>query len=391
MMNLRVLVVADVSAEAVHGGAERMLFHHLRALKDAGMAVTVLTRQPTDDAALVLPLDCGFVEHRLPFSGDKGYAGLKQLKKGAKSWWKAHQHDFDVVIAEQPFVMWALLKAGCALPRLQVVHSFAFEEFETRYALSLTFKHRLVITAMRRLEKRVYCSANKLLVLSCFMQDRLAQFFSVKADKSVVVAGAAEPFTGLLLKHRQRYRTDLAWHTPTVVTLRNLVPRTGVDLLIQVAAMVKNQGLEMHFVIMGHGALKASMQHMAEALGVADCVEFTGFLAEEEVKKRLLAADVFMVPTRGLEGFGLVTLEANACGTPVLATPIAANRELVPNIVHNQLANRASPQALAEKLVEMVAVKLSDDDRQAIVDDAAQQYPWSKHDASFLGLVEGLK
>ncbi|MDQ6989020.1 MAG: glycosyltransferase family 4 protein [Mariprofundaceae bacterium] len=390
MVSLRVLVVADVSAEAVHGGAERMLFHHLRALRDVGMAVTVLTRQPDVEAGLLLALDCGVMEHRLPFSGDKGYAGLRQLKNEAKKWWRAHQYDFDVVVAEQPFVMWALLQAGCALPRLQVVHSFAFEEFETRYGLHISLKHQLVIAAMRRLEQKVYGSANKLLVLSQFMQDRLFNFFSVTMDKSAVVAGAAEPLTGLSLNQREQYRQALAWHTPTIVTLRNLVPRTGVDLLIQVAAIIHNQGLEMRFVIMGDGALKTSMQLMAKALGVADCVEFTGFLPEEEVKKRLLAADIFMVPTRGLEGFGLVTLEANACGTPVLATPIAANKELVPNIVFNQLAACASPLALAEKVISMGQTQLSTADRQAIVEDAAKQYTWDKHDAGFLQMIRGL-
>ncbi|MDQ7058467.1 MAG: hypothetical protein Q9N62_08520 [Ghiorsea sp.] len=45
-MTKRILMVADVSAETVLGGAERMLHHHLRALVDAGHEVTVLTRQP---------------------------------------------------------------------------------------------------------------------------------------------------------------------------------------------------------------------------------------------------------------------------------------------------------------------------------------------------------
>ncbi|MDX8388400.1 MAG: glycosyltransferase, partial [Ghiorsea sp.] len=115
-MNLRILMVADVSVEHVHGGAERMLSHHLRALVGVGHAITILTRQPDKDAVLILDIkSLGIQEHRLPFSGDKGYQGLKQLKSGAKNWWKEHNDDFDVVVSEQPFVIWALLKAGCDL------------------------------------------------------------------------------------------------------------------------------------------------------------------------------------------------------------------------------------------------------------------------------------
>jgi len=96
------------------------------------------------------------------------------------------------------------------------------------------------------------------------------------------------------------------------------------------------------------------------------------------------------VPTRGLEGFGLVTLEANACGLPVLATPIAANTELVPHIMFNQLADDASPAALAEKLMWMLEHPLNQQQRMDIQKDAHLKYNWDKHDAGFIQSVSGL-
>jgi len=390
-LSFRVLMVADVSAESVHGGAERMLSHHIRALVDAGHEVTMLTRQPTPDAEIAVELpQFGIQEFRFPFSGDKGYAGLKELKSAAKQWWKHHQDEFDVVISEQPFVMWALLKAGCKLPRLQVCYSFAFEEYETRHALDMTWKHQMVIAAMRKLEAKIYKSADQLMGLSKFTQDRLTEFFGIPARGCVVNPAAADVYQALDMAERDAIRNELAWDKPVVVTLRNLVPRTGVDLMIQAAAIVKGMGRDIDFVIMGDGALRESMQKLADELGVADSVTFTGYLPEEDVQKRLLAADVFMLPTRGLEGFGLVTLEANAWGTPVLATPISANKELVPTIIHNQLADNASPLALAEKLIWMVDTPLSAAQRERTRDDAFRQYNWPKHDQNFLQLVEAL-
>ena len=384
-------MVADVSAESVHGGAERMLHHHLRALVDAGYEVTMLTRQPSPDAEVCIELpQFGIQEFRFPFSGDKGYKGLKELKSAAKQWWKHHQDEFDVVVSEQPFVMWVLLEAGCKLPRLQVCHSLACEEYETRHALDMTWKHKLVIPAMRKLESQVYRSAQQIMVLSQYTQDKLEAFFAVR-NYTNINPGAAEPYQGLTLSAREAVRQDLHWDKPVVSTLRNLVPRTGVDLMIQVAAIVKHQGKDdVRFMVMGDGALRDSLQKLAEALDVLDMVEFTGFLAEEDVQKRLLASDVFMVPTRGLEGFGLVTLEANAWGTPVLATPISANKELVPSIMHNQLSANASPLALAEKLIWMLDNPLSEGQRQRTADDAMRQYNWEKHDANFLEQVKTL-
>ncbi|MDQ7058476.1 MAG: glycosyltransferase family 4 protein [Ghiorsea sp.] len=390
-MTKRILMVADVSAEAVHGGAERMLHHHLRALVDIGHEVTVLTRQPEPDAEVCIELaDFGIQEFRFPFSGDKGYKGLLELKKAAKQWWKHHHDAFDVVVSQQPFVMWALLEAGCRLPRLQVCHSLACEEYETRHALDMHVKHRVAIAAMRKLEAKVYRSAQQVMVLSQYTQHKLQRFFGLGARRFVVNAGAAEPYQGLDIVQRDALRVELGWGTPVVSTLRNLVPRTGVDLMIQVAAIVKNRHPEIRFVLMGDGVLRESMQKLADDLGVSDMIEFAGFLAEEGVQKRLLASDVFMVPTRGLEGFGLVTLEANAWGTPVLATPIAANKELVPTIIHNQLSDNTSPLALAERLLWMLENPLSNKQRERTQTDAFSQYNWQKHDKILLNTIKKL-
>jgi len=173
---MRVLIVSDVSAEETRGGAERMLVHHIRALLKAGKEVTLLTRQPEPDASLMVRLKSGVVEHRLPYAGSRGPSGLKQLKRGAEAWWHEHSGRFDIVVAEQPFTIWALLKAGCNLPRLQVCHSFAFEEYAMRYGRGGGFRHWLAAAAMRRLERKVYRSADRFLVLSHFMQSRLSPF-----------------------------------------------------------------------------------------------------------------------------------------------------------------------------------------------------------------------
>ncbi|MDX8388704.1 MAG: glycosyltransferase family 4 protein, partial [Ghiorsea sp.] len=388
---MRILVVADVSAEFVYGGAERMLHHHIRGLVQAGHDVTVLTRQPDITAELQVALIAlGITEYRLPFSGDKGYQGLRQLKQEAKLWWIKHHQLFDMVVSEQPFVMWALLKAGCDLPRLQVCHSFAFEEYQTRHALNPSFKHHLAIWMMKKLENEVYNSANKLLVLSQFMQARLKTFFAVAEAKSVVVPGAAEIKEVISEQDRLQFRKELDWETPVITTLRNLVPRTGVDLMIQAAAILKAKKVDARWVIMGDGILKESMVNMAKELAVDDIISFTGFLPEEDVQKSLVASDVFMVPTRGLEGFGLVTLEANVCGTPVLATPIAANAELVPTIAHNQLADTASPSALADKLIWMLEHPISEEERHGLQRDSEALYSWKKHDQVFIEIVASL-
>ncbi len=388
---MRVLVVSDVSAEEVHGGAERMLVHHLRALKDHGHEVTMLTRQPQPDAPLVIHLDNGMIEYRLPYDGDRGPAGLKQLRHGSSRWWKEHGVNFDVVVAEQPFTIWALLKAGCRLPRLQVCHSFAFEEYATRHGRSGGLKHWLAGLAMRRLERKVYQSAAGFLVLSRFMQDRLCDFFQLQRELITIAPGGVDIPASPDAGERETWRKSLDWHGPVVMTLRNLVPRTGVDLLVEAAGLLKDEIPEMKWCVVGRGELMQELNAQAKRLGVKDRVEFTGYLSEVDVKKRLFAADIFMLPTRDLEGFGLVTIEANACGLPVVATPVTANKEVVPSLPFNRLADAVSAEALADAVRQMLQVEYNDDCRQTLRDAVEKSYAWHLHDDGFVKAVEALK
>jgi len=386
-----ILLVSDVSAETVRGGAERMLIQHVRALTKAGVRLAILTRQPHPEAPLVQELDGGVMEYRLPWSGDRGWRGLLELKRAAKDWWQTHDTLFRGVIAEQPFVMWALALGGCRLPRLQVCYSFAFEEYATRHALHWNWRHALVSFAMQRLEASVYRSAAHLLVLSDYTRRRLGEAFGTDPASVTVSFGGAVPARPELLAQHKAIRDELGWQGPVVMTLRNLVPRTGVDLLVQAAAILKEEMPELRWCVVGSGTLLEPLKGFAAALGVDDCIEFVGHLSEREVQRRLAAADIFMLPTRSLEGFGLVTVEANMFGLPVVATPVGAIPEVAPTLPYNRLAADASPLALARSVRAMWR-ELSVQDRDMVRNELRQMaesgFSWEKHDAAMLACVQ---
>ncbi|MDQ6952680.1 MAG: glycosyltransferase family 4 protein [Mariprofundaceae bacterium] len=388
----RVLVVADVSAEHVIGGAERMLHHHVRALLASGLDVTVLSRQADLDAPLRITLPSGVIEHRLPFSGHRGWQGLLELKASAKAWWGTHQ-GFDVVVAEQPFTMWALMQAGCKLPRLQVCHSFAFEEYATRHGLDWGWKQQVVVAAMRKLEASVYQSATSALVLSSFMCERLQDFFSIGQNKIRIAAAGIDP-----AHHKMRDRIVLRqelWkedaEKPHIMTVRNLVPRTGVDLLIQAAAIVHVDRPDVVWDVIGDGEWMAALQGLSAELGMQDVIHFSGFLAERKVKQYMMASDAFMLPTRSLEGFGLVTLEANVQGLPVIATPVGANPDVVGWHALNHVAENATPDALAQAVLAYLTSISDEKARLNLSKETADYFSWGKHDAVLVNAVRLMK
>src|SRR3989475_12274177 len=96
-----------------------------------------------------------------------------------------------------------------------------------------------------------------------------------------------------------------------------------------------------------------------------------------------LFRSVFVLPTRELEGFGLVTVEALACGTPVLGTPVGAPPELLDPLDPRLVFPSATPEAIGERLVEFLD-RLEHDPgatarlRQAARAHAERHYGWDR-------------
>jgi glycosyltransferase involved in cell wall biosynthesis len=98
----------------------------------------------------------------------------------------------------------------------------------------------------------------------------------------------------------------------------------GVDYLLRAVALLDGVRLE----IVGDGPLRADYERLAEELGIADRVDFEGFLPKPELAERMRRADLFALASR-FENNPCVVLEALASGLPVVATRVGGLPELV--------------------------------------------------------------
>lgn len=107
--------------------------------------------------------------------------------------------------------------------------------------------------------------------------------------------------------------------TPTIMFLGRLVPRKGCSTLIEAVAELKQSGVwPLRVVICGKGPQDAALKAQAQKLGVAEAIEFTGFISEEDKPRYVAGADVIVFPSLGGESFGIVLLEGMAAGKPVV-------------------------------------------------------------------------
>lgn len=131
-----------------------------------------------------------------------------------------------------------------------------------------------------------------------------------------------------------------------------LVFYKNLEVVFQAIAIVKQKIRDARLVIVGDGPMKPIWEDLVKKLGLKDHVTFSGRVSHDE-KVRLIKESQFLVLPSLVEGFGIVVLEAFACRRPVLVSRIGALQELVTNGEDGFIADPASAQNWADRMVAM--------------------------------------
>jgi glycosyltransferase involved in cell wall biosynthesis len=152
-----------------------------------------------------------------------------------------------------------------------------------------------------------------------------------------------------------RYRPDPSARDPRplVVFVGRLERYKRLDVLLEAIAVVRRQGVDAHAVIAGTGDALDAVRAQVKALGLAGCVDVPGFVDEAEKVRLLQAARVAVQPSEK-EGWGLTVIEANACGTPCVATAVPGLRDSVRDGETGLLVPVRDVHALADGLVRVL-------------------------------------
>ncbi len=147
-----------------------------------------------------------------------------------------------------------------------------------------------------------------------------------------------------------KYDEILKSQTPLVGYLGRLKKYKQVEHFVKAMPAVIEAVPETRFVIMGGGDYQPQLEILANELGVAEKITFTGFVPHE-VKVEWLNKMWFAVNPSPKEGWGLTVIEANACGTPVIAADSPGLRDSVVDTETGYLYPFGNVEKLQEKMI----------------------------------------
>lgn len=211
---------------------------------------------------------------------------------------------------------------------------------------------------------------------------------STKADMERLGFGKSHPIEiispGVDLDVMKPYPKSVR---PTVLYLGRLMPYKSIDTLIKAFAKLNAKMATVELKIAGFGESRKPLEMLANRLGISKKVKFLGRVKEREKPKLLGSSWVFAYPST-MEGWGISIIEANACGTPVVASNVPGLRDSVKNPSSGYLVPKKDVDAFAEKIEFLIK---DDKTRKAMEKESlrwASKFEWSNKALSYLGLIE---
>ena len=383
---MNILVVTQRWYPDTFGGSEHVAAEQARRLALRGHTVTVLTEQvkavlPPSEASGTLTVQrYGTAEQFERFGGasrtdleevpklinvilneakrsegsptNVGSAHTREILRSAQN----DKQVWDVALLHHPFPAGGFFNAGLAIPSLYLFHSSTAKEVEFDGLRSNRMPSwlrplltRLFVMWTSRIEQGALTRATRIAVFSDFSQSILLGMVP-HAHRRVMhlLVGIDRMHFHPQDKARARASLGLPLHKKIVLTVRRFTPRMGISRLITAMEQVLRTIPEAQLLIIGEGFLKETLVSEIQRRGLQSKVTLIGTVPLADLPLYYGAADLFVLPSEALEGLGMATLEALACGLPVLGTPAGATPEVLRDLDPLLITGSTSSLHIAE-------------------------------------------
>ena len=346
--NNRMLQVLQIGMEwftpGAPGGLARYYNDLFKSLPLSGVAPVGLVCSPDNVAAL----SDGRVQSFAP-EGASTFTRAKGVRQAVGR--VLHAQPVDVVACHFALYGLPVLDRIRRLPLVYHFHGPWAEESGREGERSAT------VLAKRALERLVYRRAERVITLSEAFADLAERQYGVRRERLRVIPGSVDVARFAVPQSRAEARATLCWPNdrPILLTVRRLMGRMGLDRLIAAMASVVRAQPDVLLYIAGKGPQAAALQAQAEALQLDRNIRFLGFVPDAELPLAYRAADINLLPSDVLEGFGLSAAEALAAGTPTMVTPVGG----LPDVVRDLSAGLIFQSGRSEHLAEGLSAALN--------------------------------
>lgn len=289
--------------------------------------------------------------------------------------------EFDVILTHHVTSTVGFARCSGGPPIVSVFHASPLREAIHRRASGLSrvnaARSLTVEPLLRRYENQAAHASHEILTLSNYSRQLACGDLRVEERRKVTVVGGGvrtDLFRPVEDRAGVRSLLGISNDEFVLLTVRRLVQRMGVDLLLQAVA-VTEWARPIRVVIVGEGELRGELEREAASLGLSDAVSFLGSIDDAALCRWYNGADLFCLPSTAYEGFGMVTAEALASGLPVIGTRVGATEEILGTLDANLLIGSVSPQGISQAL-ERVLPKLGPALRERCRQYALEHLSW---------------
>jgi glycogen(starch) synthase len=289
-----------------------------------------------------------------------------------------HSHDWLVSDVAERLVR----RVGC--PWLVTVHA---TEFGRHQGWVETYPQ----SHIHAIEGRMVAAADRVITCSHYMRGHVASVFEAPLERITVIQNAVDPQDLEPMADLDFLRARFATPEERLVLLvGRLVYEKGFHLALDALAQVSKADGGVRFVVAGTGTAEAELRRQAERLGLMARGTFLGWVGDDMLHSLYRVADLCIVPSI-YEPFGLVALEAMACGCLCIVADTGGLREVVPA---DGTVGLRFPSRDASALGELLGQVLVDDATRARVVAEAREhvlrFDWAEVARRTLSVYEGL-
>jgi glycosyltransferase involved in cell wall biosynthesis len=356
---MHIVMVTNAIAPDKLGGLERYVRELSKELVRQGHAVTVISKMTSPDQPDVQECPDGVkvMRYKVPLKEDTLFAVkypyyvMRGVREALGAALRTSYPGGTAVHGHFPLPMLPLVMKR--IPYVYTCHAPVYKEILDERQGSYRFPQwalGILVGCFKLAERRVLKTATRVVTLSQFVSQEVCDLTRQNPDTITRIPGGLDTGWFSPLAEDEGQRTSPG---PLIFTARRLVSRTGVEELLRAMPLILEHAPTAKLAVAGDGPLRPRLQKVIVELGLGHSVSLLGRISEVELREWYRKADIAVTPTRNLEGFGLSTVEAMACGTVPLVTPVAANPEVVRHVSPLLIAPGVDARGIADGIMAL--------------------------------------